>query len=173
MISETRELEQVLNLFFFFFFQETHFILLLLQISRNITTNEMANVMCYSYLRGAGGRFRNPYDHGCRKNCSDFLINGYSEDLQASEDSAHSEGIGMVQMPRDLNLQNGNVHTLANGNGHIAINVNSSNANSHHHGHIHSSHCSHSNHSKSKTESAPLGLGLGLGQSSARSVTAP
>ncbi|XP_021275986.1 protein S-acyltransferase 24 isoform X2 [Herrania umbratica] len=136
------------------------------QISRNITTNEMANVMRYSYLRGPGGRFRNPYDHGCRKNCSDFLINGYNEDLQAAEDSVHSEGIGMVQMSRDSNLQNGDMHSQANGNGHIAINVNSNNTNAHH-GHIHSSHCSHSSHSKSKTESVPLGLGLGLGRSSA------
>ncbi|KAK6248319.1 hypothetical protein QUC31_019884 [Theobroma cacao] len=139
------------------------------QISRNITTNEMANVMRYSYLRGPGGRFRNPYDHGCQKNCSDFLINGYNEDLRATEDSVHSEGIGMVQMSRDSNLQNGDMHTQANGNGHIAINVNSNNTNAHH-GHIHSSHCSHSNHSKSKTESIPLGLGLGLGRSSARPV---
>ncbi|XVF88270.1 hypothetical protein PTKIN_Ptkin19aG0036700 [Pterospermum kingtungense] len=143
------------------------------QISRNITTNEMANVMRYSYLRGAGGRFRNPYDHGCRKNCSDFLINGYNEDVQVSEDSSHSEGIGMVQMQRDSNLENsGGLHALANGNGHIAINVNSSNGNANH-GHVHTSHCSHSNHSKSKTESVPLGLGLGLGRgrSSARSVS--
>ena len=120
----------------------------------------MANVMRYSYLKGAGGRFRNPYDHGCRKNCSDFLINSYNEDLSASEDSTHSEGIGMVQMRRDSKLQNGNLHTIANRNGHIAINANSSNANANH-GHVHSSHCSHSNHSKSKTDSAPLGLGLG------------
>ncbi|GMJ07543.1 TIP GROWTH DEFECTIVE 1 [Hibiscus trionum] len=135
------------------------------QISRNITTNEMANVMRYSYLRGAGGRFRNPYDHGCRKNCSDFLIKGYNEDIQASEDSAHSEGIGMVQLPRD----NGDLHSLANRNGHIAINVNSSSTNAHH-GHVHSSQCSHSNHGKSEAESGSLGLGIGSGRSSAYPV---
>ncbi|KAG5242760.1 protein S-acyltransferase [Salix suchowensis] len=67
------------------------------QISRNITTNEMANALRYSYLRGPGGRFRNPYDHGCKKNCSDFLINGYNEDVNYHEDSPHSEGIGMMQ----------------------------------------------------------------------------
>ncbi|KAK9110924.1 hypothetical protein Scep_018443 [Stephania cephalantha] len=50
------------------------------QIARNITTNEMANVIRYGYLRGPDGRFRNPYNHGCRKNCSDFLINGYTND---------------------------------------------------------------------------------------------
>ncbi|PPS01050.1 hypothetical protein GOBAR_AA19613 [Gossypium barbadense] len=93
------------------------------QIARNITTNEMANVMRYSYLRSATGRFRNPYDHGCRKNCSDFLINGYNEDVQISEEPAHFEGIGMVQMARDLNLENGDLETAANRNGHIAINA--------------------------------------------------
>ncbi|CAI9104174.1 OLC1v1002800C1 [Oldenlandia corymbosa var. corymbosa] len=50
------------------------------QVARNITTNEMANAVRYGYLRGPDGRFRNPYNHGCRKNCSDFLINGYTDD---------------------------------------------------------------------------------------------
>ncbi|TYI14098.1 hypothetical protein ES332_A08G102200v1 [Gossypium tomentosum] len=154
------------------------------QIARNITTNEMANVMRYSYLRSATGRFRNPYDHGCRKNCSDFLINGYNEDVQISEELAHFEGIGMVQMGRDLNLENGDLQTAANRNGHIAINVNSSDANAHHHGHghshshghgrghVHSSQCNHSKPSKPKNESVPLGLGIGLGhgRSNDRSV---
>ncbi|KAM7479065.1 hypothetical protein LguiA_027278 [Lonicera macranthoides] len=50
------------------------------QIARNITTNELANAIRYGYLRGPDGRFRNPYNHGCRKNCSDFLIRGYTDD---------------------------------------------------------------------------------------------
>uniref|UniRef100_A0A5B7C7M9 S-acyltransferase n=1 Tax=Davidia involucrata TaxID=16924 RepID=A0A5B7C7M9_DAVIN len=50
------------------------------QIARNITTNELANAIRYGYLRGPDGRFRNPYNHGCRKNCADFLINGYTDD---------------------------------------------------------------------------------------------
>ncbi|KAJ0011006.1 hypothetical protein Pint_33529 [Pistacia integerrima] len=50
------------------------------QIARNITTNEMANAIRYGYLRGPDGKFRNPYNHGCRKNCSDFFINGYTND---------------------------------------------------------------------------------------------
>lgn len=50
------------------------------QIARNLTTNEIANAVRYGYLRGPDGRFRNPYNHGCRKNCSDFLINGYTND---------------------------------------------------------------------------------------------
>lgn len=129
----------------------------------------MANALRYSYLRGPGGRFRNPYDHGIRKNCSDFLINGYNEDAEYMQDSADSEGIGMVHMSRNSNLQNGDAGShQTNGNGHVVINVNS-NTNSHP-GHVHSSHCSHSNHGK--TNGIPLGLGLGLGRSSTRTVTA-
>ncbi|KDP30210.1 hypothetical protein JCGZ_16992 [Jatropha curcas] len=141
------------------------------QISRNITTNEMANAMRYSYLRGPSGRFRNPYDHGVRKNCSDFLINGYNEDVEYIEDSPHSEGIAMMHVMRNSSTQNGDVHSPhINGNGHIAINVNPDTKV--HQGHVHSSHCSHSNHGKSKTDSVPLGLGLGLGRSNARTVAA-
>ncbi|KAG4113184.1 hypothetical protein ERO13_D13G207600v2 [Gossypium hirsutum] len=107
------------------------------QISRNITTNEMANIMRYSYLRGADGQLRNPYDHGCWKNCSDFMINGYNEDVPIAEDSANSEETGMIQIPRDSNLQNSNSHAPTDRNGHIAVHVNSSNINAHH-GPVHS-----------------------------------
>lgn len=50
------------------------------QIARNITTNELANAIRYGYLRGPDGRFRNPYNHGCRKNCADFFIKGFTDD---------------------------------------------------------------------------------------------
>ncbi|GAV65114.1 Ank domain-containing protein/zf-DHHC domain-containing protein/Ank_2 domain-containing protein, partial [Cephalotus follicularis] len=50
------------------------------QIARNITTNELANAIRYGYLRGPDGRYRNPYNHGCQKNCADFLIRGYTDD---------------------------------------------------------------------------------------------
>ncbi|KAK2987430.1 hypothetical protein RJ640_018567 [Escallonia rubra] len=50
------------------------------QIARNITTNESVNAARYAYLQGPDGRFRNPYNHGCRKNCADFLIRGYTDD---------------------------------------------------------------------------------------------
>ncbi|VFQ62971.1 unnamed protein product [Cuscuta campestris] len=138
------------------------------QISCNITTNEMANSMRYGYLRGAGGRFRNPYDHGCKKNCSDFLINGYNEDTEYSEEeeSPHPGRIGMVQMTMNSNLQNGVTHSQqTNGNNHVVINVNNTSG-LHNHHHLHSSHCNHnsSSSSKSKTESVPLGLGIGLGK---------
>ncbi|XP_058115701.1 protein S-acyltransferase 24-like [Magnolia sinica] len=130
------------------------------QISRNITTNEMANAMRYSYLRGPGGGFRNPYDHGVRKNCLDFLINGYNEDIEYMEQPVHSEGIGMVPITRNTNLQNGeNQCHHANGNGHVCIDVESGNTS--HHGLVHSSH----NHGKS--DGVPLGLGLGLGRNNA------
>ncbi|TQD88391.1 hypothetical protein C1H46_026050 [Malus baccata] len=141
-------------------------------ISRNITTNEMANMMRYNYLRGPGGRFRNPYDHGIRKNCSDFLIKGYNEDVEFIEESAHDEeGIGMRHI-NSSNLQNGDAYPhRTNGNSHVAINVNSNLTG--HHGHVHSAHCSHSNsQGKPKTENVPLGLGLGLGRNSGRSVVA-
>ncbi|GAA0175327.1 hypothetical protein LIER_28517 [Lithospermum erythrorhizon] len=51
-----------------------------IRVARNITTNEMANARRYGYLRGPDGQFRNPYNHGCLKNCSDFLIHGYPDD---------------------------------------------------------------------------------------------
>ncbi|CAI0629487.1 unnamed protein product [Linum tenue] len=165
------------------------------QISRNITTNEMANAMRYSYLRGPSGRFRNPYDHGCRKNCLDFLVSGYNTDVEFVEDSSQ-EGIGMMHMSRHnttTTLQNGDTpqipHHAANGSssGHIAINVNNRESKplhqQHHHQgggqhHVHSSNCSHSSSSsssqvKSKSEKVPLGLGLGLGRNGSRSVAGP
>ncbi|MCD7457055.1 Protein S-acyltransferase 24 [Datura stramonium] len=138
------------------------------QISHNITTNEMANMMRYSYLRGPGGRFRNPYDHGCKKNCSDFLINGYNEDIEYIEESLQSEGVGMMEIPRSSSLQNGAGHShQINGNGHHVINIGNNNQNSHQ-GHVHSANCSHN--VKSKTDSVPVGLGAGLGRNAARTA---
>ncbi|KAE9601770.1 putative protein S-acyltransferase [Lupinus albus] len=150
------------------------------QIARNIMTNEMANAMRYSYLRGPGGRFRNPYDHGIKKNCSDFLINGYNEDVECIEVGNSDEGIGMVPMSRGSNLTNGDSHshfdhTKGNGNGHVVIDMNSNNttnSKTHHghiNGHVHSSHCSHNNNGKTKDDNIPKGLGLGLGRNN-RSV---
>ncbi|GAB2268064.1 hypothetical protein Dimus_003039 [Dionaea muscipula] len=51
-----------------------------IQVAGNITTNEWANAKRYTYLRGPDGRFRNPYNHGCRRNCAEFLIKGYIDD---------------------------------------------------------------------------------------------
>ncbi len=56
----------------------------IMQIARNITTNELANAIRYGYLRGPDGRFRNPYNHGCQKNCADFIIHGYTVDEEIS-----------------------------------------------------------------------------------------
>lgn len=128
----------------------------------------MANILRYSYLRGPSGRFRNPYDHGFKKNCLDFLINGYNEDRERNNDDEssnghQSEGIGLNMMhhvARNSNLQNGQT----NGNGHVVINVNKNTKN---HGHVHLSSCNHS-----KNDSILLGLGLGLGRNTARSLIA-
>ncbi|KAL1193987.1 putative protein S-acyltransferase 23 [Cardamine amara subsp. amara] len=49
-------------------------------IARNITTNELWNAKRFSYLRGADGRFYNPYNHGWRWNCTDFFVHGYTRD---------------------------------------------------------------------------------------------
>lgn len=140
------------------------------QVSRNITTNELANAMRYNYLRGPGGRFRNPYDHGCRKNCSDFLRTGYNEDVEYKEESSEPEGINMMHMSRNSHMQNGisGLSNQTNGNSHVAINMNGQS--NHRHGHVHSSQCSHSNNSK--IDPVPLGLGLGLARNAARSVIA-
>ncbi|EXB51440.1 putative S-acyltransferase [Morus notabilis] len=59
------------------------------QIARNITTNELANAVRYGYLRGPDGRFRNPYNHGCRKNCVDFVIRGYTDDEEIAWPPLH------------------------------------------------------------------------------------
>lgn len=55
-----------------------------MQISRNITTNEMSNAVRYGYLKGPDGKFHNPYNHGFQKNCTDFLIKGYTADEEVS-----------------------------------------------------------------------------------------
>lgn len=128
------------------------------QVGRNITTNEMANSMRYSYLRGPGGRFRNPYDHGCKKNCWDLFINGYNEDIELIQEVTPSHEINMMPMTRSNSITT-NDHDHGHGNGHEV----NGNGNSHAidvGSHVHSSNCSHG---KSKNDSGPLGLGLGLG----------
>uniref|UniRef100_A0A0E0CGT5 protein S-acyltransferase n=1 Tax=Oryza meridionalis TaxID=40149 RepID=A0A0E0CGT5_9ORYZ len=131
------------------------------QISRNLTTNEMANAMRYSYLRGPGGRFRNPFDHGVRKNCSDFLLKGYNEDIERVEQTLQpDEELGMIQMTRSAVSQNGESMSLhANGTDHGCADP-QGNSKSHRHSHGSSKCCSHSK----KPDKTPLGLGLGLGR---------
>lgn len=116
----------------------------------------MANQMRYSYLRGAGGKFWNPYDHGIRKNCSDFFIKGYHEDIERGPDhrtagpaSDEESTAGMIQM----------THT-ANGNDQAQLHQ--------HHCHANGHGCKGHSQSggKGKPEAghgAPVGLGLGLG----------
>ncbi|XP_051203261.1 protein S-acyltransferase 24 [Lolium perenne] len=132
------------------------------QIARNITTNEMANSMRYSYLRGPGGRFRNPFDHGVRKNCSDFLLNGYHEDVERLQHASHAdEEIGMIQMTSAV-TQNGEGHSHhGNGTDHACVD---SHASSNSQNQAGSSQCC--DHSK-KNDKTPFGLGMGLGRNSA------
>nr|XP_043623013.1 probable protein S-acyltransferase 23 [Erigeron canadensis] len=58
----------------------TLFVVQAYQIGRNMTTNESVNATRYGYLQGTDGKFHNPYNHGVVKNCSDFLIRGYTDD---------------------------------------------------------------------------------------------
>lgn len=129
----------------------------------------MANVMKYSYLRGPGGKFRNPYDHGVRKNCSDFLIKGYTEDIEVAEQNLNSGEMSMIQMTNAVS-QNEKQSNLANGNGHVSIDVDSKGS-SRTHGHVHTSKCSHGKSSitsNSRGIRIPFGLGLGLSRNNTR-----
>eukprot|EP00252_Welwitschia_mirabilis_P022671 TRINITY_DN6201_c0_g1_i1.p1 TRINITY_DN6201_c0_g1~~TRINITY_DN6201_c0_g1_i1.p1 ORF type:complete len:623 (+),score=104.75 TRINITY_DN6201_c0_g1_i1:176-2044(+) len=131
------------------------------QIARNITTNEMANAIRYSYLRGPNGHFRNPFDHGCRQNCTDFLVQGYNQDVERTCQPAYPDGMAMVQTrgqcthscssSSSVNVQGQNSHYL---------NVQESDGKS-----PSSLHSNHTNCSNGKTEAIPVGLGLGLGRS--------
>ncbi|KAJ3679152.1 hypothetical protein LUZ60_017163 [Juncus effusus] len=127
------------------------------QIARNITTNEMANAMRYSYLRGSGGRFRNPYDHGIRSNCSDFLLTGYNHDVERPSDPVPSDeesnigpsSIQMTEVQTQAQSQTQAVHCHTNGHACKG------------HG---QSQCGNG-----KGEvAAPIGLGLGLGRNGGR-----
>lgn len=129
------------------------------QIARNITTNEMTNAIRYSYLKGPGGRFRNPYDHGCQKNCTDFLILGYNEDTEIAWQPLQQDGTGTVQMSRHAASSNalGSVKSV---DVQDKSSVDKSSGNCNVNGH--SSCC---NHIHGQSEVVPLGLGLGLGRS--------
>ena len=117
------------------------------QIARNITTNEMANMMRYSYLRDPNGRFRNPYDHGIWNNCHDFLVNGQNTDvvlpLPDGPSLAHTDTALIQLAPCTVN---GSSNALEGTNGSSGV----PNAKS----------CC-DNHKKDN--GLPLGLGLGLG----------
>ncbi|CAA7407499.1 unnamed protein product [Spirodela intermedia] len=146
------------------------------QIARNITTNEMANMMRYGYLRGPGGRFRNPYDHGIRRNCHDFLVKGYNDDVEIAERPAAADGAAMIQMSRALGPSAGESFPShqVNGGGGGAAEVEGSGGRPNGCGHSSARCCD--GHKKADG-SSPLGLGLGLGlgnkvRHSARSMAA-
>uniref|UniRef100_A0A0D6QU95 S-acyltransferase n=1 Tax=Araucaria cunninghamii TaxID=56994 RepID=A0A0D6QU95_ARACU len=128
------------------------------QIARNITTNEMANAVRYSYLKGPGGHFRNPYDHGFRKNCTDFLINGYNDDMEIPWQPLQQDGTGMVQLNKRSTTSKGvDFVKSLEGEGQTSDDISSGNSKVN----GHSSQC---NHIHGQIESVPLGLGLGLGR---------
>lgn len=133
----------------------------------------MANVMRYNYLRGPGGKFRNSFDHGVRKNCSDFLIKGYNEDIEVEEQSLNSGEMSIIEMTNAVSQNGVKQSNLANGNGHVSIDVDSKGS-SRTHGHVHTPKCSHSKSSITSSNSIsrgiriPFGLGLGLGRNNAR-----
>ncbi|KAJ9548705.1 hypothetical protein OSB04_021248 [Centaurea solstitialis] len=64
------------------------------QVGRNITTNELANSMRYSYLRG-------PEVDSETRTTTDLFINGYNEDIELIEEASQSEGIDMMPMSRN------------------------------------------------------------------------
>lgn len=64
----------------------------------------MANSLRYGYLKGQDGRFHNPYDSGCRKNCVDFLLVGYNEDIDVPWEPIQQMG-GMVQLGNRYELE--------------------------------------------------------------------
>ncbi|GBG61551.1 hypothetical protein CBR_g22348 [Chara braunii] len=124
------------------------------QIARNITTNEMANQHRYTYLRGPDGRFLNPFDRGCSKNCGDFLLHGVTEDVMVSwlprnnmlvphiqRDLGSKEGIGGV----------GGASAMSNG-GPCAGGSGGAN-----HGHSHAHGLTHGH-----SASVPMGLAVGI-----------
>lgn len=129
------------------------------QIGRNITTNEIANATRYSYLKGPGGHFRNPYNHGCRKNCTDFFIQGYNNDVEITWQPLQPDGIGVIEMSGHGACSNAACSAKSvNVQGQTSGEINSGDAKVN----IHSSHC---NYNHGQTEEVPLGLGLGLGRS--------
>lgn len=106
----------------------------------------MANANRYSYLQGGDGRFYNPYDHGCSKNCSDFILKGHNEDDELPWQAVPSQNGGAIQMiPRS-----GSSSDVLPTTSQIQPSLRT---------HVHSASCSH-NHSQAL--SSPLGLGLGL-----------
>lgn len=136
------------------------------QISRNITTNEMANAMRYGYLKGADGRFRNPYDSGCRKNCVNFLFVGYNEDIEVPWEPIQQHG-GLIQLG-SRSVQAGAVGASLGGvPGQSTANVPNGDSKIHH---VHSSTCSHQHQGHSQVGLSNLGFPRSVGHTGDRSA---
>lgn len=140
-----------------------------LQISRNITTNEMANALRCSYLRSPRVRFRNPYDHGY-KNFSDFMINGYNVDMEYTEEYDRSEGIRMMQMVRNHSLPNRVNYTHHIMEMAIMIIEMNTNMSAETQGQVHSPLGCHSSNPSGKTNTFSKNLGIDWGQNAILSV---
>ena len=102
--------------------------------------------MKYSYLKAPNGQFHNPYDHGCRKNCSDFLIKGYQEDVEVMVLPQQNSSF----QQNGVNLQMGEIsrspsNLPSSSSSSSAVSSNGTKA----HYHQHSSSCIHSNHGHS------------------------
>jgi hypothetical protein len=139
---------------------------LLLQIARNVTTNEIANSHRYSYLRSGDGRYFNPYDKGIQANCAEFLAKGYTTDVDVPWTSPVDP---QMQIPQPISHSHGHNHATpsANVNGPMGAGFLGSLFGK---VHVHSSSCNHEHDNghahvdAAKGQgSGPLGLGLGQG----------
>ncbi|XP_002969220.2 protein S-acyltransferase 24 [Selaginella moellendorffii] len=141
------------------------------QIARNITTNEMANAARYVYLRGPDGLFFNPYDHGFWKNCSNFLLLGYNEDIEQAWQPLkqnESDPAAAAAVAATIEMAEQTPGILSSGGGHATRC-----SHNHHHHHHHQNQQNQQQQLKNEQQqdyrngqgnssSAPAGLGIGL-----------
>lgn len=87
------------------------------QVARNITTNELANMHRYGYLRTKDGRFHNPFDKGCATNCSNFCLN------PTGRDSDVEWGMGPPLLEAELTalLSGGQMTKAMSQGGNVAV----------------------------------------------------
>ncbi|CAM8971709.1 unnamed protein product [Rhodiola kirilowii] len=78
--------------------------ILCLHVDISQYTNEAANAARYGYLQGPDGKFHNPYNHGFQKNCTDFLIYGYTTDENSAQALLWSSRLQSMDVPPALNV---------------------------------------------------------------------
>ena len=69
------------------------------QVARNITTNELANMHRYPYLRTREGKFTNPFDHGCSRNLRAFCL---TPPEQRDREVEYGEGASIPLLEAEL-----------------------------------------------------------------------